>query len=135
MEHEHPIREAERYLQNARQILSEKAGKDGNYYNDSKYVRMAGNTAWNGVLIALDGTLGVRSQQKRGRRPEFKDYQAAIAKRDRRMCKPLLNAYELLLKSLGYDGVTNYEVVQASLKQAKEILDWAEKHYKDAAPD
>jgi hypothetical protein len=50
----HPIREAERYLQNARQILSEKAEKDGNYYNDGKYVRMAGNTAWNGVLIALD---------------------------------------------------------------------------------
>jgi len=28
----HPILEAERYLQNARQILSEKAGKDGEYY-------------------------------------------------------------------------------------------------------
>ena len=38
-----PIKEAERYLQNAKQILSEKAEKDGNYYNDSKYVKMAGN--------------------------------------------------------------------------------------------
>ena len=31
------IKEAERYLQNARQILSEKAGKDGGYYSDPKY--------------------------------------------------------------------------------------------------
>jgi len=29
VELKHPIREAERYLQNARQILSEKAEKDG----------------------------------------------------------------------------------------------------------
>jgi len=40
----HPIREAERYLQNARQILSEKAEKAVDYYNDAKYVRKAGNT-------------------------------------------------------------------------------------------
>ena len=31
-----PIREAERYLQNARDMLSEKAGKDGDYYSDKK---------------------------------------------------------------------------------------------------
>jgi hypothetical protein len=34
-EQKYPIREAERYLQNARQILTEKAEKDGDYYNDS----------------------------------------------------------------------------------------------------
>ena len=41
-----PIYEAECYLQNAREILSEKAGKDGDYYTDRKYVKMAGYTAW-----------------------------------------------------------------------------------------
>ncbi|MDR1097287.1 MAG: DUF5618 family protein, partial [Tannerella sp.] len=125
----HPIREAERYLQNARQILSEKAEKDGDFYNDSKYVRMAGNTAWNGVLVALDAVLGVRAGLKRRQRPEFKDYQEAIAKKDRRMTRPLLNAYELLHKSLGYDGVTNYKVVQASLENAQLIIDWADRLY------
>ena len=125
----HPIREAERYLQNARQILSEKAEKDGDYYNDSKYVKMAGNTAWNGVLVALDAVLDVRSGMKRGQRPEFKDYQAAIAKKDNKMTRPLLGAYESLHKSLGYDGNPRYKIVQDSLDQAKMILDWAEKHY------
>ncbi|MDR1676619.1 MAG: DUF5618 family protein, partial [Tannerella sp.] len=67
----HPIREAERNLQNARQILLEKAEKDGDYYNNCKYVRMAGNTAWNGVLVALDAVLGVRAGLKKGQRPEF----------------------------------------------------------------
>jgi hypothetical protein len=130
-EQKHPIREAERYLQNARQILTEKAEKDGNYYNDRKYVKMAGNTAWNGVLIALDAALGVRTGLKRKQRPEFKDYQEAIAKKDSKMTRPLLNAYELLHKTLGYDGVTSYKVVQDSLEQAKIILVWAEKNYQE----
>ena len=126
---QHPIREAERYLQNARQILSDKAEKEGDYYNDRKYVRIAGNTAWNGVLIALDAVLNVRSKIKKGQRPEFKDYQEAIAKKDNKMPRVLLNAYDLLHKSLGYDGVTRYTVVQDSLDQAKMILAWAEEHY------
>ena len=127
----HPIREAERYLQNARQILSEKAGKEGSYYSDSKYVKMAGNTAWNGVLVALDAVLPVRANLKKGQRPDFQDYQNAIAQRDSKMPRVLLNAYDLLHKSLGYDGITRYKVVQDSLEQANIIISWAEKHYQN----
>ena len=128
---EHPIREAERYLLNAKQILSEKAEKDGDYYNDSKYVKMAGNTAWNGVLVALDAVLQVRANLKKGQRPDFKDYQEAIAKKDNKMTRPLLWAYESLHKVMGYDGNPRYRIVQDSLEQAKMILDWAEKHYQN----
>ena len=127
----HPIREAERHLQNARQILSEKAEKDGGYYKDRKYVKMAGNTAWNGVLVALDAVLPVRTNLKKGQRPEFKDYQEAISKRDRKMPQVLYNAYELLHKSLGYDGITDYKIVQLSLDKARIILDWANKQYRN----
>jgi len=124
-----PIKEAERYLQNAKQILSEKAVKDGNYYDDPKYVKMAGNTAWNGVLVALDGVLNVKGNLKSGQRPEFQDYQNAVAKRDKKMTKPLLYAYESLHKVLGYDGNLRYVYVQDGLKQGKEIIAWAEQHY------
>ena len=127
----HPIHEAERYLQNARRILSEKAEKDGEYYNDRKYVRMAGNTAWNGVLIALDSVLNVRSNMKKGQRPEFKDYQEAISRRDKKMTRPLLGAYESLHKAMGYDGNPVFKVVQSSLEQAKIIVDWAGNQYKN----
>jgi len=127
----HPIREAERYLQNARQILSEKAEKDGDYYKDSKYVKMAGNTAWNGVLVALDAVLHVRENLKKGQRPDFNDYQEAISKVDSKMTRPLLGAYESLHKALGYDGNPRFKIVQDSMDQAKIILDWADKRYQN----
>lgn len=51
------IIEAKRYMNNAREILREKALKEDGYYQDSKYVKMAGHTAYTGILIALDGFL------------------------------------------------------------------------------
>ncbi|MDR1633056.1 MAG: DUF5618 family protein [Dysgonamonadaceae bacterium] len=127
----HPIREAERYLQNAKQLLSEKAEKDGDHYNDSKYVKTAGNIAWNGILVAMDAVLNVRENLKKGQRLDFKDYQMALSSKDNKMNKYLLNAYDLLHKSLGYDGVTNYRVVQESMNYAKILINWADKHYQE----
>ena len=46
--------EAYRYLDNAKEILRTKAKKDGKFYNDVKYVRMACNTAYSGLLVALN---------------------------------------------------------------------------------
>jgi hypothetical protein len=124
-----PIQEANRYLANARQILSEKAGKEGNYYSNSKYVKLAGHAAWSGVLIALDAALQVKKTMKKGQRPDFQDYQAAIAKKDAKMTKPLLWAYESCRKVLGYDGNSVCKIVQGSLEAAKDVIDWASLHY------
>jgi hypothetical protein len=127
----HPIKEAERYMQNARKVLSENAGKDGDYYIDKKYVKMAGNTAWSGVLVALDAVTDVRKNLKRGQRLDIKDYQNAVAKKDRKMTIPLHSAYEALHLFLGYDGNLNYKIVQNSLAEGKKVIDWAAKHYKE----
>ena len=70
MEQTGPIHEAVRYIRNARQLLSEKTGKDGKYYTDRKYVKMAGHTAWCGVLVALDATLKVREGLIKGQQPD-----------------------------------------------------------------
>ena len=126
-----PIQEAERYLDNARQILSEKAEKDGDYYNDRKYVKMAGNTAWNGVLVALDAVLDVQKNLKKGQRVDIKDYQEAISKKDRKMSRTLMGAYDSLHKALGYDGNLRYKVVQDSMEQGKMLILWASKQYKE----
>jgi len=125
----HPIREAERYLQNAKQLLSEKAEKDGKYYKDRKYVRMAGNTAWNGVLLALDSVLPVRSNLKKNQRPEFNDYLEAISNIDKKMTRPLLATYESLHKALGYDGNPSYAIVRDSLNEAEFMIKWADKQF------
>jgi len=127
----HPIQEAERYLQNARQMLSEKAGKDGEYYSDKKYVKLAGHAAWCGILVALDGVLGIESRRSKNQRPDFKYYQEAVSKIDNKMNRPLFNSYETLHKTLGYDGNLSYHIVQYGLKEAQDIIDWAGKHYKN----
>jgi len=125
-----PIKEAERYLDNAKKILSEKAGKEGNYYSDQKYVKMAGNTAWNGVLVALDGTLEVRKNLKKGQRPDIDDYRNALYAKDRKMNSVFLSAYETLHKALGYDGNPSYKVVQSGMEDGLAVIAWASKQYK-----
>ena len=127
----HPIREAERYLQNARDILSEKAGKDGDFYSDKKYVKMAGHTAWCGVLVALDAALDIRKGLKRNQRINFKIYQEAVSKVDNKMNRRLLNIYDTLHLVLGYDGNLRYKIVQDGLDEAQYIIDWASKHYQN----
>jgi hypothetical protein len=124
-----PILEAKRYMQNAREILSEKAGKDGDLYSDPKYVQMAGNTAWNGVLLALDACLGVKKAKGIRKRVAIKDYLDAIGKKDKKMSRYLNSAYESIHLFLGYDGNLNYKMAQAALEQGDKIIDWSKKHY------
>ncbi|MDR2963812.1 MAG: DUF5618 family protein [Bacteroidales bacterium] len=125
------IKEAERYLDNARKVLTENAGKQGEYYTDPKYVKAAGNYAWNGVLVALDAVTDVQKTRKKGQRLDIKDYQNAVAKKDKKMNIPFLTAYESLHKTLGYDGNLRYTIVQDALKQGKTIVDWASKYYEE----
>ena len=127
--YQNPIEEAGRYLANAKQILSEKAGKDGNFYSDPKYVKMAGNTAWNGVLYAVDVILGVRKSMKKGTRPDITDYQKALYTKDQKVYPYFTSAYETLHKAMGYDGILKYKVVQSGMEDASTILTWAAKHY------
>ena len=129
MELSNPIHEAGRYVQNARQLLSEKAGKDGDFYTDRKYVRLAGHAAWTGILIALDATFHVKKGFKKGQRPDIKDYQEAVGKIDKKMMRHLMNSYDTLHKSLGYDGILSYKIVQYGLEEAQDIINWAEKYY------
>ena len=129
MKETNPIQEAERYIQNAQQLLSEKAGKDGDFYTDRKYVKMAGHTAWCGVLIALDATLKIKEGLKRGQRPDIKDYQEAIGKVDKKMPRILMNSYDTLHKTLGYDGNLSYKIVKFGLDGAQDLVAWAGKHY------
>ncbi|WP_461141388.1 DUF5618 family protein [Spirosoma pomorum] len=45
--------------------MRNKAHKEDGYYQDSKYVKMAGHTAYVGVLVALDELLGKKGKVAR----------------------------------------------------------------------
>ena len=62
------ISEARRYIENAKIILSEKAKKEDGRYQDKKYIKMAGHTAYTGVLVALDTLLSDKKKKNQKKR-------------------------------------------------------------------
>lgn len=123
MEKKNPIEEAQRYVENARETIR-KANYDTELkiYTDSKYVRTAGNTLWNGCLIALDAALGIRKSLKKGQRPDIDQYKEAAGKRDRKLLAAILAGYDVMHLSMGYDGTKNKKVCDAGFEKAEEII-------------
>jgi hypothetical protein len=113
------LEEAKGYVDNAREILKEKAGKKDNHYADKKYVRMAGDTAYKGVLEAVDTIVTPLPKQ---RRKSVEYYQAELAKRDKKLLQLYNDAYNILHLSVGYDGILNANVVKEGLNVAEEII-------------
>ena len=116
------IEEAHRYIDNAKQILREKAHKEDGYYKDKKYVKLAGHAAYSGILVALDGYFGIK---KKGRK-SVDWYQNELAKVDKKVLNAFNSAYEVLHLSMGYDGMPSVKVSKAGLEEAETIIDWVE---------
>ncbi|GAA4461156.1 hypothetical protein GCM10023189_36470 [Nibrella saemangeumensis] len=116
------VQEAKRYLDNARQILSDKAQKEDGYYQDSKYVKMAGHTAYAGVLLALDGVLGKKSKGRK----DVEWYKQQLAKLDKRVLNSFVGVYDTLHLSMSYDGNPLASVASAGLQEAERIINWVE---------
>jgi hypothetical protein len=113
------IREANRYLTNAKEILSQKAGKENGAYTDKKYVRMAGHTAYMGVLHALDQLILPHNKKRRN---SMEHYQIFLSKYDRKLLSDFNDIYNVLHLSLGYDGVLNSKIVNEGMAMAKEFI-------------
>lgn len=113
--------EAKRYVDNARKILSKHADKDGDYYNDPKYVKMACNTAYTGILVALDARFAIN---KKKQRPDADTYRHALGAVDRSKLKAFNSAYNMLHLLGGYDGDLLVSNSQTGLKLADELIDW-----------
>ena len=122
------IKEAKRYLANADKLLQENCTIDeyGNY-SDEKYVKMAGDTAWKGVLKALDP---LHPKLKRGKRKSVDTYRLIFEKRDKKAMNVYNNAYNQLHLSMGYDRVTSSKLKKSAWSDFKNILNWVEKNTK-----
>lgn len=116
------LQEARRYLDNARTLLSEKAGKEDGLYQDTKYVKLAGHAAYTGVLLALDGLFG-----KKGKgRKDVDWYKERLAQLDRKALSRFVAAYDTLHLSMSYDGNPSAGVATAGLSTAEAMLEWVE---------
>lgn len=118
-----PVAEARRYVQNAKDILNEKGklNTELQLYEDRKYVRMAGNTLWSGVLLILDAVFHITENKKN--RPNFVDYQKAVATRDQKLLALILAGYDQMHLCMGYDGNPRKANCQDGIALANDIID------------
>jgi len=117
-----PVAEARRYVENAQNILKEHGNLDyeTKLYQDRKYVRMAGNTLWNGMLLILDEVFHVKTEN--GSRPDIRDYRNAIAKRDLKLLTLVNAGYDAMHLAMGYDGNPIRTNCQEAIRLANEII-------------
>lgn len=122
---ENPIEEARRYVANAEEVIK-KADYDPELkrYTDGKYVKMAGNTLWNGCLVALDALFGI---SKRKGRPDIDKYTEAARKRDKKLLAFVVDGYSTIHLCMGYDGNKSKKVCDAGFDYANAIIDYCEK--------
>lgn len=122
MEKKNPIEEAWRYVDNAKDLLKENGDLDfeTQSYMDRKYVKMAGNTLWNGVLFILDAVFHVKKNKKH--RPDISEYQQVIAVRDKKLLMLVNNGYNIMHLSMGYDGIQSKKMCDEGFVIAREII-------------
>ena len=121
-----PIEEARRYVQNAKDVLNEKTklNVETQTYEDSKYVRAAGNYLWLGVLKALDAVFDVRKDRRT--RVHIDDYLEAISKRDKKLLDWVDNGYMVIHLSMNYDGIKDKRVCAQGFCLAEQIINRCE---------
>ena len=128
-----PISDARRYVNNARDTLRDngKLNTKTGLYEDSKYVKAAGNYLWSGVLIALDAVFHVKKEKKNKKgdnsRIDFDDYIAVITKRDKKLLSLATNGYQIMHLYMTYDGIQDKNTCASGFRLANEIIDWCEK--------
>jgi len=114
--------EAIRYMDNAKETLN-MAGKEGDEYQDDKYVKTACGIAYNAVLKALDGFLILKEVKVPKKRKSIEYYRDNIAKIDRKLVAHLNNAYTILHLDGYYDGIVIVDTINSGLKSAYTIID------------
>lgn len=116
------IKEAQRYVENAREVLKERGQLDEEnfMYQDEKYVRAAGNYLWLGVLMALDTVFHVREDRRT--RVDINAYEDAVAKRDKKLLSWVSDGYDVMHLYMTYDGIRSKKICDSGFELAEKII-------------
>ena len=114
--------EALRYMENARETLK-KAGKDGNEYEDDKYVKTACGIAYNGVLKALDGYFKLKDFPLPKNHKSIEYYRDYIGDVDRKLLSEVNTAYGILHILGYYEGIKNVKIIRNGFESAFKIIE------------
>ena len=114
--------EIDRYLANAREILSTKAQKDGNEYKDINYVQMASGTAYNAVLMIVDQYLKKKEGEKFVKPKSIEEYRNRVRKYNKTLLSYLNEAYDTLHLAGYYHGTPSVRTIKEGLDATKKML-------------
>ena len=117
-----PAEEAQRYLDNAKEILREKAGKKDGLYADVKYVKMASGTAYSAALLILDEFLKRKEGDKFVKPKSIEDYTNRVRKYDKKLLRLLVNVYDELHIIGYYHGTKSVDTIQKGLTNVTHML-------------
>lgn len=131
MEQKDPILEARRYLDNAKELLRDKAIEDDCFYQNGKYVKLAGRTMWKGCTIALNYALGIK--KKGNRAIDIDEYKEKSEQIDKNLFNHIVSGYNILCYSLGYDGEKKTSIANTGIDTMNFIIDWCEHRMQGAA--
>lgn len=120
---------AVRYIANAKDALK-KAGREGRYYQDSKYVSSASGIAYKGALVALETWLKLNGVElpKRNERGKAKGisidlYRKHAAKRDRKLLQDINGVYDTLHLAGYYDSFRAINIIDSGFRIAERIIE------------
>jgi hypothetical protein len=122
--------EAMRYMDNARDSLK-KAGRDGKFFRDPKYVSSASGIAYKGVTVALDAWLQLRGVkmpenkrgEKRGKGKSIDFYRTNIKDRDKKLLRELNGVYDSLHLDGYYDSTLVTKTIDGGFEIADDIIE------------
>ncbi|SDG00882.1 hypothetical protein SAMN04487996_114125 [Dyadobacter soli] len=117
------ISEARRHIDNAKNFLSNNARKQDGLYQDKKYVKIAGHTAYTGILLVLNELLGEKNK-KTPKSVEW--YQYELSRVDKSLLSNFATAYQILHIDMGYQGTQSAKIAALGLDSAEKIIDWVE---------
>ncbi|QRR02527.1 DUF5618 family protein [Dyadobacter sandarakinus] len=117
---DHP--EIDRYLSNAREILSTKADKAGNEYRDIKYVQMASGTAYNAALMIADEYLKRKEGARFVKPKSIEEYRDRLRKHNKTMLSYLNEAYDTLHLAGYYHGTPSVRTIREGLDVTQKMF-------------